>query len=307
MINFYIQGSKNLGLGHLSRIVLIYHELCKLDKKITVYLHGDELGKAYLKSNSINSINTSKIISISQIEKPDFWIIDSTTIWEDIFIDKIKESKKNVLLSPKFENNQIKIISHAFLRSDPFELKISNKIVGNENFVFNDGRFYRYTKGLNIGIALSGGETNTILSEIITSIINNKSCASKLNTLTIFMGSSCNISFERKTDYSHNVSIKFISTLESLWNYANEIDLMILGNGITVDECIIKQKDFLVYCHDINNMIPKSIYPQLVSSKLVFSIESLLDKLENTNNEYTENNFIVKNDITKLCKSIIEI
>ncbi|MDB4256182.1 hypothetical protein N9848_06050, partial [Flavobacteriaceae bacterium] len=144
MINIYVQGSKLLGLGHLSRIVPIYKGLESCYNNVNLYFHGDEVGESYLKFNSINFFSlTKKAIKIKDSE---LWVIDSTDVYEQEIEKSISRANTVVLLSPKFNPNKFLLFTHAILRSDPFSIPINNKFISKDYFSYNRGVFENHKK-----------------------------------------------------------------------------------------------------------------------------------------------------------------
>jgi len=275
-INIYTQGSKILGLGHLSRIVPIYHLLISNNLKVKLFLHGDIIGQSYLKINNVDFSLITKDKSDINNEKSSFWLIDSTDIYEEEIESIIFKSKIKILLSPKFNSAKHFIFTHAILRSDPFNLSIPIKYVSEKYFVFNKGNFITKRNLLNIGIALSGSDTKSTISETVDAIINNEELLKRIGMLTVFLGGTTKIDINRRIIDSYNIDLKFISSLKSLWSFQNQIDLLIVGNGSLVDECIVENKEFILFNHNPNNRKIKSFDVSLAHAREVTDIKHLL-------------------------------
>ncbi len=299
MIFIYTEGGKKLGLGHLSRVIPIYNYLIKNDYKIKVILYGDELGIAYLDVNQIPFIISKDFIKNNTIQHDkDIWIVDSTDIYEEeILIILKKSSGSNILLSPKFKTSKCKYFVSCILRSDPFNLPMEKKFVSPYYLSYNKAKYELDNNMFIIGIALSGGANNAILNKLVNKIINDPKLNSKVWKLQVFMGGSNHLEFERKSRESYEVDIEFISSLKSLWNYTNDVDLMIVGNGILVDECIFEQKPFFIFNPDENNkLIIKSDFIKNSNEKYVIDFNNITGKMSGYLNQNKEKSL---NDISK--------
>ena len=147
MIRIYVEGSKKLGLGHLSRIVPIYHSFLDKGHEIEVYFFGDDIGSSYLNLHSVHFQNTDSMIFFEdEVQEQDLWIVDATNIHTTVFKNLIINTGIKILLSPKFNNELVYVFDACIIRSDPFNLDISNKIVDPYVFPLNRGQYY-FTKG----------------------------------------------------------------------------------------------------------------------------------------------------------------
>lgn len=312
-INIYTQGSKILGLGHLSRIVPIYHNLIENNIDVKLFLHGDIIGESYLKINNVQFELTSKKRNYNS--KATIWLVDSTDIYEESYELLILSSKVRILLSPKFNSAKQSIFTHAILRSDPFNLLIPEKYVSGKYFIFNKGAFTPKRNLLNVGIALSGSDTKATISEIVDSIINNQNLLKWIGQLTVFLGGTTKLNFERRSLKSHTIDLKFISSLKSLWSFEENIDLFIVGNGTLVDECIVKNKRFILYNNNSDNLKIKSINANLAKENEVRNISQLILLLaehcnaikHNQNSVGSETSFQVKSNNPKVVEKILSI
>lgn len=278
MICIYTQGGKSYGLGHLSRIIPLYHQLLYLNFNVKVFLHGDELAKSYLSKNGVESVAANTVDNSNFNEQVSSWIIDCTQIWDDYFFKLISNCTNNILLSPKFNLAQIELVSSAFLRSDPFNLPIENKNISKKYFFFNKGNHFQKNEGKVLGLALSGADSQETLNRIVNSIINDTTLTKKVCKLKVFSSELDKIVFNKNKVESYFIDIEIISTLNSLWSYSNDIDLMIVGNGIVIDECIVEGMDFILYNEEKSPI--KSIDPSLVLSNSVVNLTELIAKLK---------------------------
>lgn len=312
-INIYTQGSKILGLGHLSRIVPIYHKLIENNINVKLFLHGDIVGASYLITNNVQFELTSKKRKYSSISS--LWVVDSTDIYEESYESLILSSKARILLSPKFNSDKQSIFTHAIIRSDPFNLSIPEKYVSAKYFVFNKGTFITKRNSLNIGVALSGSDTKSTISEIVDNIINNQNLLKWIGGLTIFLGGTTKFNFERRISKSHTVDLKFISSLKSLWSFEENVDLFIVGNGTLVDECIVENKDFILFNNNPDNSKIKSIDASLAKEREVKSLSQLILLLteycksikENQKSVGSKTLFEAKSNDSKVVEKILSI
>jgi len=277
MVWIYTQGSKNLGLGHLSRVVPIYHELISAGYEVNIFLTGDELGESYLESYGVKNDSKNEISNSLAFDCESIWIIDATKIFQEKMIQIIANSKTCILLSPKFEISQSWIIDYAFIRSDPFHLPISNKFVKPTFFTFNKLKKEK-TGIVNIGIALSGSDASPVLNELLRKLVNSD-VASLIDKLYVFLGASLDVSIIRNTTAAYKISIILISTLDSLWNHTQNIDILIAGNGLIVDECIEQGMEFLVYAWHPSNQVPKTGNTEIIKTRMCFTSDELLANL----------------------------
>jgi spore coat polysaccharide biosynthesis predicted glycosyltransferase SpsG len=255
-VNLYTQGSKKLGLGHLSRIVPIYHYLKKDGIFVNVFLYGDELGHAYLEYHSVDFLNVNDYRSSEH--RQDVWLIDSTDIYEDWLLREIEIAKAKILLSPKFDEKKVQIFSKALLRADPFNLKIMNKVIDSNFIIFNDGGFKKLKSKKVLAIALSGGDASTNIHKLLETILSNHALVQLISRIKVFLGGSDILKIPRPSKFSYDVDLIFISSLGSLWEMTDDVDLFLVGNGIIVDECISKRTNFVLINWDRNNKKVKS-------------------------------------------------
>lgn len=276
MTNIYVEGGKQLGLGHLSRIVPLYHNLCERFKEINVYLFGDDVAVAYLTLNQVESVImvTDSDDYDNNPESDYLWIVDSTDIHNKTLFSRISRASYRVLISPKFNDNKVTLFNYCILRSDPFNLDIRNKYVSTEYFTFNDGSFYTSGSKKTIGICLSGANVGKVLDDLITHLINDNLLSKYVSRIKVFMGSNTTLSFSRERIESYQIELLFISSLKSFWGYAEDIDLMIVGNGIVIDECKIQRKTFLIFLHDKENDTLKSSLDNNIENTIFFKPEN---------------------------------
>ena len=213
-----------------------------------------------------------------KIEDSDFWIIDSTEIYEKKLANIIFSSKKQILLSPKFKLKKTNKISHAILRSDPFKLKVKNKFVSSSYLIYNKGEYEKKSEYFCLGIALSGSDVSEKITSLINSIINENILSSKINSIKTFLGSSQEINFDRKNENSYFIDLEFISSFSSLWKFKHNFNLLIVGNGTIVDECILEKQDFLLYNYNDGKI--KSPNYDLIKENEVKDLISIKNYLE---------------------------
>jgi len=278
MINLYVQGSKLLGLGHLSRIVPIYKGLESCHDNVNLYFHGDEVGESYLKVNCVDffSLKKEKI----KIKNSKLWVIDSTDIYEQEIEKSISRANTVVLLSPKFNPNKFLLFTHAILRSDPFSIPVNNKFISKDFFSYNRGGVENYKKKQTMGVALSGSDSSNSIQMIVNAIINNVEISKHISGLKVFLGSTSSINFSRKNKESRLIDIEFISSLRSIWNYKTEIDLLIVGNGIILDECILENQNFILFNNVKSNSVIKSFDVDYVKQFEATDINKLIEKTQ---------------------------
>lgn len=311
ILNIYAQGSKSLGLGHLSRVITLYHELKCHNTNINVFLHGDDEGATYLKINNVPFILLSEIDF--KIKNSIIWIIDSTDIYEKDIEELISSAKIKILLSPKFNPTKISLISHAILRSDPFNLHIKNKYISKNYFIYNRGDFEESQTKTSVGIALTGSDSKNSINKIVNLLINDSSISYYIDKLIVFLGSTTNIDFYRKNIESKGLDIEYISSLRSIWGFKRDLDILIVGNGIIVDECIIENQNFILYNNNNQNDVIKSFNVEYVKNFEAKNIDALIQKLkvfcqqkiyvERTGIENTR----LSSDTLPIIKKIIEI
>ena len=291
MINIYVQGSKLLGLGHLSRIVPIYKGLESCYHNVNLYFHGDEVGESYLKVNSIDFFSlTKKVIKIKDSE---LWVIDSTDVYEQEIEKSISRANTVVLLSPKFNPNKFLLFTHAILRSDPFSIPVNNKFISKNYFSYNRGVFENHKKKNTIGVALSGSDSSNSIQMIVNAIINNDELFDHVSGLKVFLGSTSSINFSRISKKSRLIDIEFVSSLRSIWNFKIEIDLLIVGNGIILDECILENQNFILFNNVKSNSVIKSFDVNYVKQFEATDIKNLIKKIQT---------FFLKDDVFKPSK-----
>lgn len=299
MIFIYTEGGKELGLGHLSRISPIYNYLSQNGYETKVILFGDELAMAYLNVNNIPFITSEKYSKINLAEnKKDVWLVDSTDIYNEEVLNDIKQfSGSTILLSPKFNISKCEYFTACVLRSDPYNLPIDNKFISPYYFIYNNSKLELNKTKINIGIALSGGSNNIVISQLVAKIINDKKIYEKVQKVKVFIGGSDHLQFKRETKESYEIELEFISSLKSLWSYTEDIDLMIIGNGIIVDECIFEQKPFLIFNPDENNkLIIKSDFIKNSNEKYIIDFNNITDKMSGYLNQNKKKSL---NDISK--------
>lgn len=310
MISIYVQGSKSYGLGHLSRITPIIYSLKENGISIQVYLDGDDFGSAYLNYNEIEHLCLNNKDS-TLLRNDDFWIIDSTDIRDVNVITSLENAKKVILLSPKFNVDKIHLISEAYIRSDPFQLAIENKHVSNDYISYNHS-FHSNKLKTSIAIVLSGGDASIQQKELIDSIINDPHLNFFNFEIKLFLGGSYQFNFHRKTNESYKIDITAISTFRSVWSYSDQIDLMIVGNGIIVDECIQEGKDFIVYSWNEKNAKIKSENTDIIQPKFFTNIDLLKLELkfflENNQkiDKTTSQKYLVNNKLSEKLLSILK-
>lgn len=260
MICFYVEGSKKLGLGHLSRITPLYHELLNRGKTVFVFHYGDDLGQAFLDLHQVKYISADENCQIINKDeyKDALWLVDATNFHTKNFDDLLQKSDKKVLLSPKFNTEKVRSFSNCIIRSDPFQLPIANKKVSKEYFSTNRSDYFTFKGTITLGIALTGGFSGNHLNELVSSIINDSVLNLHIKRIRVFIGSNETFSFQRKTKESYFTEIETISSLNSLWVYAQDIDYFIVGNGIIVDECLKYDMPFSVYTGSSDDIKMKS-------------------------------------------------
>ncbi|UBZ06863.1 hypothetical protein LDL76_16090 [Salegentibacter mishustinae] len=282
MILIYTEGGKELGLGHLSRISPIYKYLSENGYETKVILFGDELAMAYLNVNNIPFTISEKYTKINPLANKKYtWLVDSTDIYNDEVLNDIKKySVSTILLSPKFNISKCTYFTASVLRSDPYNLPIDSKFISSHYFIYNNSKIELDNSKFVLGIALSGGSNNIVISELVSKIINDEKIYEKVQKIKVFIGGSDFLQFKRKTKESFEIELEFISSLKSLWNYAENIDLMIVGNGILVDECIFEQKPFFIFNPDENNkLIIKSDFIKNSNEKYIVDFNNVTDKM----------------------------
>ena len=273
-----MQGSRTLGLGHLSRIVPVYQFFKNNGYKIRFYFHGDDLGESYLSQNSIDYFTSSSKTNF-KINASEIWIVDSTNIYEEYFEKLLSQAGKVILLSPKFCNQKLGFISHCIIRSDPFHLNVKSKYVGKEFFTYNKGSFEKFESKLSLSLVLSGGQMPEAISAVLQVILDDRYISSYFSKIRVFLGSASNISFVRDYRISGHIDLEFISSIRSIWSFKRKSDLFIVGNGLIVDECIQEKQDFILYNFDKKNLKIKSFEKELVLQHEAKSISSLKVKL----------------------------
>ena len=307
MIGIYVEGGKTLGLGHLSRASVVYYYLTKF-YNVSLFIYGDIVGNAYLDNLGIKYVNCKD--KDVEIEEHAFWIVDSTTISCKKVVEQLEGTKFVVLLSPKFVIKYSKYIDLALLRNDPFNLDIDNKIIDARFFVHNS--LLNHNTGANLGIILSGADFGNVLSDTVELCLNNEEIADNLKSITVLLGSTSTINFERKRLSSYRIALKFVSVLGNVWEHLKDSDLVIVGNGIVVEEAIAEQKKCIVYVHSANNKILK-LNKNLVSGVTIArnAVElkkSLIEELPNYSTKLPslEMSQIKENLLLKKLKRVIE-
>ncbi len=269
MIGLYVEGSRVLGLGHLSRISVVYYGLID-HYDVRLYLYGDIVGMAYLEKIGIPYIDCKK--DDAEISKHPCWIIDSTTISTNKIVNQLEAANLVILLSPKFDSKFIHYINLALLRSDPFDLNLKNKIIDSRFFIHNT---LPSTKtGHDLGVILSGADFSDKLEEIVQLCLNKKEIADNLKSITVLLGSSNFLKFERKSLSSYKIDLKFISALGNVWDYLKDSELVIVGNGIVVEEAITENKNCIVYMYSKDNQKLK------LNDNLVRKVKAVKSKSE---------------------------
>lgn len=306
MICFYVEGSRKLGLGHLSRMIPIYHELSNRGKTVFVFHYGDDLGQAFLDLHQVKYISADKNCQIINKDeyKDALWLVDATNFHTRNFDDLLQKSDRKVLLSPKFDTDRVLSFSHCIIRSDPFRLPIANKRVSREHFSTNRSDYFAFKGTITLGIALTGGFSGNHLNELVSSIINDSVLNLQIKRIRVFIGSNDTFSFQRKTKESYFTEIETISSLNSLWVYAQDIDYFIVGNGIIVDECLMYDMPFCVYTGNSEDkkMKSDSVNKYKYSSDIKKILSFLVEYLVKQKSEKKNGNSILET-IEKLMSS----
>lgn len=290
VIFFYVEGSAEFGLGHLSRVVPLYHNLIANDYKVIVYHYGDNLGEAFLEIHGVEykSINESTNLNIIKYYTDILWIVDSTALHTRNIEELLKKTDRKILISPVFDSNQINLFHHCIIRSDSHKLPISNKIVSSELFMHDRSTYYSQTDKLTLGIALSGGDSSEKINYLLANILDDKSIKKLINKIRIYVGLKGSFTLPRKDKDSYFIHVEFISSLNSLWAMNNDVNYMIVGNGIIVDECEYQNMPYSIF-DDSNNITNKSsisnkkIYLKNEIMQLKEEIYNNLAKLKNSN------------------------
>lgn len=272
MIGIFVQGSIKLGLGHLSRVVPLYHFLRSRDLEVRVFFYGDTLGQNYLSFNSVEfqSFNLNDEVSSSI----DFWIFDTTDFYFNHSSSTFLNSQARILLSPNFNCNKASSFTHAVIRSDPYLLPIKNKYVSPYYFSFSDGRFGKSGYGLRLGVALSGSNCNSTIERIINKVLSDTRLIEKVELVRIFSTGTTDFDLNRIQNNAYSVSIEIISSLNSLWCFAEDLNLMIVGNGLIIDECILKSKNFFVFDESVD-FIPKTGFPEFMKGNVCQNVDCI--------------------------------
>lgn len=305
MIGIYVEGSKSLGLGHLSRISVIYYCLSQY-YDLRVYFHGDIVGKAYLENFGIKSFDLEQDEAI--IPKHTFWIIDSTTISSKEIENCLVKAELVVLLSPNFDDKHLKYIDLTLLRSDPYNLNLNNKIIDKRFVVQN--RLSNLNSGVNLGIILSGADFTATLMETVEFCLNDNEISGELSSITVILGSTNAINFERKELSSYKIGLNFVSVFGNPWEYLKDTDLVIVGNGIVVEEAIAEGKKCIVYMHSKNNSLLK-LNESLAQKVVIAKNKTELKKniIEESNNFTKEKPLPLNNKVpqNQLLKKLLKI
>ena len=230
----YIQGGRSFGLGHVYRSELVISELEAFDVKVHICFDGDEFGKHQLQNLGKVPISFD---DLETIEKIDVLLIDGIYMPEP-FTALIKKTQRVILLSPVFDHPEI--ATEAYLRFVPINSNYTNPFVGRMWSVVGKGSTQTSSiseSRLSIGVSLSGGVSSN-LTQTLAAIIEIPNLSKLIRVLKVAIGGHSFKEVEEilKPLISMNIDLVVVRANGNIISALSPVDIVICGDGITVDE-----------------------------------------------------------------------
>ena len=157
-IDFFVEASGSVGMGHLSRVASLMKQLKSKGKSSKLHLSADYLGKSYARQRGLNvesaSIQVHSIVAV----------IDAVTL-PDHVLEKIAAYPVRIVISPSFQF--MHIATHYLARSLPMSGPIPEQthVDLNEDYAFvtslRGPSHSSNLKTISLGICMTAGRSST--------------------------------------------------------------------------------------------------------------------------------------------------
>jgi hypothetical protein len=234
---FYVQAGKEIGLGHLIRSNNIIQHLSQENFDITMMMEPDDFIAPIL-----SELGT-KLCRVKQGSGP--LIIDAINL-SNISDSIILSYNPRILISPVFD--RVDLVTHIFTRNlDP---QLLNEVPSYVKMEIDPLLFFTTVNDLekqildfeeiNVGVCISGSNDYINLNEILKVIIRNKNVKS-----IKIIGQSLELDF---LDYE--VDIKFSNFEKTPWDYFNNVNVFIGGEGLMLSEALYQNIPAISMCRN---------------------------------------------------------
>lgn len=229
MILFFAQGSDSLGMGHVSRTLILYRECRKADIPCALVLALDAYADSVMGASQMEYCAPNKAL----MDTADMVVIDAVEISDEL-ASLLASVRCRILISPVF--NKFELATHIFVRELARDVKKALpprvKVIEDINFAFitaelRPDRVLDY-RGLHVGICLSGGRQDFPLSRLLFYL----KAIENLVSVTV-VGDSM--------DYGGDTRVTFIpveETSKQLWKRLKHINVFIGRQGLMVSEAV---------------------------------------------------------------------
>ena len=224
IVSFYVQATKASGLGHLHRSISLIKKFKNIGYKVILFGEID--------NDAIKILQKKNIDKFLDTPRNGLLIIDAITI-ELAFKKKLSNYNHIFLVSPIFSD--IDFPTHIFSRSTSVlaskHNKKNKKVIYDHNFSFAtiNGLKRRASinyKKIKVGICISGSIDYCDIENLINVSISTKNVDS-VKVLS---------KFERSKTINNEKNIIFERSVDNIWEYFQDIDVFISGDGLMIFE-----------------------------------------------------------------------
>jgi spore coat polysaccharide biosynthesis predicted glycosyltransferase SpsG len=241
----YVQGGRDLGLGHVVRVSTIVRLLKTDGYNVEILFDGDDFGLSQLNAMGLE---VSTIEDVMSLKKIDALVLDAVSISQE-YLRVMDKCSRRILLSPVF--NRPELITEAYLRFPPKGALRSTSSVSRSYSVVReqtDDLVYKESNKLSIGIVMSGGKSS-YMSDVVGVVKSANRKHHVFHSLKIAIGA---YSFSHIEEYlsaekSLDLNVYLLQGKNNILKAMLPIDLLIAGDGVIVDEACFSGIPTIVY------------------------------------------------------------
>lgn len=261
-IFFRVDGSRELGLGHVVRAINLAKELRKtLSPEILFFFKKNKLVEKMLKKSKFNyiALNNSRDPSkeLSICSKKDVFITDSP-ILSSLYLNKVKD-KAGLLLSVYYSGKRmiypVDIIVDPNLKRSKIDIAAGTKYYGGGRFAILGDEFVKLggkkkvisPRVKKVLVCFGGSDPNDITLRVLKMLKTNE-----YSNLKIFIvagpGYSGNERLKKEINGFRNITL--LKAAPNLARLIKGMDLAILSGGILMHESSVLGVPSMIICHN---------------------------------------------------------
>ena len=281
-IAFRVQVSKNIGIGHIKRLILLKHKL-KINPIWIISGNKEIIEKVFKNKNKFyfikrfsQELKLIQIIKKKGIKKVVFDIANNSNIKIDQNIKIINLYKDNHLKTISFDNPRQKLVSDISIIPYDYNLGIKKnkktKIFIGSKYFFNRKNFIENNVPIKINkilITIGGSDYRNIGLKLLKLF--------KYSNFKIRLLVGLNNKFE-----FNNQNHKIIKMEDNIDKHLKWCDIIICGEGITKYEAVYQNKPvIIIHQFDVRSHLIK----QFLSQKTCLSLGLYSNKIEKSYKE----------------------